>query len=38
MVLISDTGNAKLEGLITQLHLDGNKFNIAVVSDTTYSK
>lgn len=26
-------GNAKLEGLITQLNLTGNKYNVALVRD-----
>lgn len=25
-------GNAKLQGLVTQLHLTGNRYNIALVS------
>ncbi|KAK0479697.1 MFS general substrate transporter [Armillaria novae-zelandiae] len=29
-------GNARLQGLTTQLHLDGNKFNIALVGATPY--
>ena len=27
-----DLGNAKLQGLQTQLHLTGNRYNIALVS------
>ncbi|KAG6329370.1 hypothetical protein ID866_9720 [Astraeus odoratus] len=27
-----DRGNAKLEGLTTQLHLTGDRFNVALVS------
>ena len=32
------TGNAKLQGLITQLDLTGNKFNIALVRRLTSSR
>jgi hypothetical protein len=31
---IAITGNAKLQGLVTELHLTGNKYNIALVSET----
>ena len=37
VLLILDKGNARFQGLQTQLHLEGNQFNIALVRATIYS-